>query len=295
MQVALEPGKYVLAVSGGVDSMVLLNVLRQLPGLDLLIAHVDHGIRPDSATDAALVSEIAKQYGLQFFSTTLQLGATASEALAREARYQFLESVRSEQGADAIVTAHHQDDAIETAILNMARGTGRRGLTALASTPTLQRPLLNISQAEITCYAQERKLTWREDSTNVDQRHLRNYIRHSIVPRFSAEQRQQFVGYLTNLRQLNADLDQALAEAVTQLTTDNQIDKQALRVLPSVVSKELLTAWWRQNDFRNYETKTVSRAFQTLRRGQTGAVVPLKKPFFMTMERTNLALHKYER
>lgn len=295
MQVALKPGKYVLAVSGGVDSMVLLDVLRQLPGVSLLVAHVDHGIRPDSALDAQLVGEIAQQYGLPFFSMSLELGAEASEALAREVRYQFLETLRIEQGADALVTAHHQDDAIETAILNMARGTGRRGLTALSSTPTLQRPLLNSSKAEITHYAQQCKLTWREDSTNVDQRHLRNYIRHSVVPRFSAEQRQQFVSYLTDLRQLNADLDQALAEAVSQLATNNQLDKQALRALPAVVAKELLTAWWRQNNFRNYETKTVVRAFQSLQRGQSGAIVPLKKPFYMTIGRAELALHKSER
>ncbi len=295
MQVELKPGKYVVAISGGVDSVVLLDALRQLPRVLLVVAHVDHGMRPDSTQDQVLVAESAASYNLPFYGTALALGPDASEASARQARYQFLEKLRQEQGALAIVTAHHQDDAVETAIINLARGTGRRGLTALADGPTLRRPLLNVTKAEILAYAGRHNLRWREDSTNSDERYLRNHIRHQVLPRFSAADQQQFVGYITQLRQINHELDQALTEAVERLADGLEIDRSALQALPPSVTKELLTAWWRLNGFHNYETKTIIRAYQALRRGQSGTIVPLKKPYFMIVGRAELALHMTER
>src|SRR5690606_5271626 len=106
--IKIRPGKYVVAVSGGVDSMVLLDLLRQKPKLELIVAHFDHGIRPDSAEDRKLVQRVAKHYDLPFVYAEGKLGPKASEALAREARYAFLRRVQAEQGAEAIITAHHQ-------------------------------------------------------------------------------------------------------------------------------------------------------------------------------------------
>src|SRR6185369_2891937 len=122
MQLKVRPGKYVVAVSGGVDSMVLLELLRQKPKLELIVAHFDHGIRPESGEDRKLVQRIAKHYELPFVYVEGHLGASASEALAREARYAFLRKVQAEQGAEAIITAHHQDDMLETAIMDLMRG-----------------------------------------------------------------------------------------------------------------------------------------------------------------------------
>ena len=127
LDITVKPGRYVLAVSGGVDSMVLLNLLQQQPDVQLTIAHFDHGIRTDSADDRRLVQAAARFYGLPVVYHEGQLGADASEATARQARYEFLRTVRLVANAKAIITAHHQDDVLETAILNMLRGTGRRG------------------------------------------------------------------------------------------------------------------------------------------------------------------------
>ena len=295
MQVELEPGKYVVAVSGGVDSMVLLHVLRQLPGVEIVVAHLDHGMRVDSLQDLSLVVQQATDYQLPFCSTRLELGQAASEATARQARYQFLELVRQEQGAAAIVTAHHQDDAIETAIINFARGTGRRGVTALADSPHLRRPFLQVSKAEILDYAEQHRLAWREDSTNNDLKYLRNYVRHHVLPKFNGENQQQFVSYISGLRHINKNLDKELIEAVANLSDGPEIDRASLQQLPASVTKELLTTWWRLNNFSNYETKTITRAYQALCRGKNGSIVPLKKPFFMTVGRTKLALDKHER
>src|SRR5689334_19288064 len=122
----VQPGKYVLAVSGGVDSMVLLHALQGRPGVKLVVAHYDHGIRPDSHEDRHLVQVVAAQHGLPFEYEEDWLGWGTSEETAREARYNFLERTRQRHKSDAIITAHHQDDVLETAIINLLRGTGRK-------------------------------------------------------------------------------------------------------------------------------------------------------------------------
>src|SRR5438270_2251525 len=118
MKVNVPPGRYVLAVSGGVDSMVLLDLLAKLPGLELVVAHFNHGIRPESVNDEELVANRAKRLNLPLELGYASLGQGASEATARQARYQFLEAVQKKYKAKAIITAHHQDDWIETAVIN---------------------------------------------------------------------------------------------------------------------------------------------------------------------------------
>src|SRR5690348_2939142 len=120
-----KPGNYVVAVSGGVDSVVLLDILSKQPGLKLTIAHFDHGIRNDSYKDRQFVEGLAKKYQLLFVYKEGSLGK-ASEAKAREARYEFLRKAQKDSGSQAIITAHHQDDLLETAILNMLRDSSRK-------------------------------------------------------------------------------------------------------------------------------------------------------------------------
>src|SRR5262249_18822874 len=153
----------VVAVSGGVDSMTLLDVLAKQPDLRLVVAHFDHGIRADSEQDRQLVQAAAERYGLPFVFDMGHLGPATSEAKARRARYDFLRRVQRSSGARAVVTAHHQDDVLETAMLNLLRGTGRRGLTSLNSRPGLERPLLDTPKWKIKDHALSARLNWRED------------------------------------------------------------------------------------------------------------------------------------
>src|SRR5882672_395858 len=185
MKLTVAPGKYVVAVSGGVDSMVLLDLVSQLPVLSLVVAHFDHGVRPDSIEDRQLVEQTAKTYGLPFVYDTAALGPSASEDAARRARYAFLHKVRTEQGAQGIILAHHQGDVVETMLLNLIRGTARRGLSSLQSTSELVRPLLNNTKSELQQYAEQQGVAWREDSTNTDPKYLRNYLRQHIIPKLS--------------------------------------------------------------------------------------------------------------
>lgn len=166
--------KYIVAVSGGVDSMVLLDMMVRASGHELVVAHFDHGIRSDSYLDEQLVRAAAARYGLAYETRREVLGASASEAHARERRYAFLRSLAQKHQA-SLVTAHHLDDLVETVAINLQRGTGWRGLAVLDS--GVSRPLIDIEKAALVEYARRNDIQWREDSTNASQKYLRNRVR----------------------------------------------------------------------------------------------------------------------
>lgn len=232
----------VVAVSGGIDSVALLDILRRQT-TSLIVAHVEHGIRDDTHEDEALVRRLAEAYGLPYVSTKLSLGARASEDLARQARYEWLETVRAEHGASAIATAHHQDDVLETIYLNIVRGTGWRGLCSLRQTPTRVRPLLSWSKQRIVEYAIERGLEWREDSTNDDLRYLRNRIRHGIMPRLTATHRQQLFGLYEKQVTLRDQLETECEKVTTDFTFKGGLRRYELIMVPDTVAYELLREW----------------------------------------------------
>ena len=171
--------RYVIAVSGGVDSVVLLDKLaKQYEPSQLLVAHFDHGIRSESAHDSEFVRELAAGYGIAFETKREELGSDASEEFARDRRYEFLRAVAKKHGAK-IMTAHHGDDIVETIAINLVRGTGWRGLAVLASSD-IDRPLLGVTKPELIDYANEHELTWHEDATNKDTKYLRNDLRQKL-------------------------------------------------------------------------------------------------------------------
>lgn len=174
----MQAKQYLLAISGGVDSMVLLDILARRKGIDITVAHVDHGIRSESARDAELVRSAAAQYGMPFVGTALKLGVHASEESARTARYAFLRQVARARSA-TIVTAHHADDVIESIAINLLRGTGWRGL-AVMNAPDISRPLIHKYKSEILAYAVRNRLVWHEDETNQSDRYLRNRVRQQL-------------------------------------------------------------------------------------------------------------------
>lgn len=170
---------YLVAVSGGVDSVVLLDVLYRHGLRNIIVAHVDHGIRPDSADDARFVEKLADRYGIAFESVRLELGAGASEEVARRERYDFLRTVAKKHRAH-IVTAHHADDVVETVAINLARGTGWRGL-AVFGAHDVYRPMTGWFKREVLAYAEAHRLEWCEDSTNQSGVYLRNRIRARVA------------------------------------------------------------------------------------------------------------------
>ena len=259
MRVELQPGTYVVAVSGGVDSVSLLHVLAQLPGVKLTVAHFDHGIRADSAEDRKLVQALARRYGLPFVFQEGHLGPSASEATARDARYGFLQDVRKTVDADAIITAHHQDDVLETAIINMLRGTGRKGVTALSSHRHLVRPLLHVPKDDVRAYAKEQGLVWREDSTNQDTVILRNYVRKLILPKLGPKGRQQLLSHIGHLRVLNRAIDNDLLLYLHVQSSRQVLDRHHFVQLPHAVAREVMAQWLRSHGITTFNTKLLER------------------------------------
>ncbi|RWZ78254.1 MAG: tRNA lysidine(34) synthetase TilS [Candidatus Microsaccharimonas sossegonensis] len=165
---------YIVAVSGGVDSIALLDMLARTKSYEIIVAHFDHGIRGDSADDASFVESLAAKYGMRYEKKREALGPDASEETARNRRYAFLRRVAQKYNG-RIVTAHHADDIVETIAINFRRGTGWRGLAVLDS--DVLRPLIHVHKADLIAYAKQHNLTWREDSTNGSDTYLRNRVR----------------------------------------------------------------------------------------------------------------------
>ena len=195
----------VVAVSGGADSMALLHLLMRLRtdwNLALVVAHLDHSLRPESADDAAFVGEMAKGWNLPFEMTKLPPGALTQkgnmEATARSLRYKFLAQVAAEQQVDGcpvdVAVAHTANDQAETVLMNLIRGSGVHGLAGMRAVRPLLlenetvpgvrvvRPLLDVSRSEIMQYLREHDISWREDPSNEDRTFVRNRVRHEILP-----------------------------------------------------------------------------------------------------------------
>ena len=273
-KVNLPAGKYVVAVSGGVDSMILLDMLVQQPALDLIVAHFDHAMRPDSASDCDFVAKAAKSYSLPFVSQRAKTGQLHSEADARTARYAFLDSVMAEHQAQAVVTAHHQDDVIETMLINLIRGTGWRGLIALTNTATRQRPLLNLTKTQLKDYAEQHNLSWREDSTNQDRRYLRNQLRHDWLPRLDRidpDWRTSLLALRAQLQQLEPAINQTVTELQDWLHTNpTTLDRDRFTSLPHPLARELLAAELRQQDQTNLTTQRLEQLVHFAKTARNG-------------------------
>lgn len=208
-----------VAVSGGADSTALLHLLvdahAELP-LDLHVLHVDHRLRPASEADALAVVGLAS--GLRLPCRVLcpsvdLIGGASVEAAAREARYEALEDAADELGLSRILTAHTLDDQAETVLLRMLRGTGVKGLRAIApERGRIVRPLLAVRRQELRTYLRERGIPWLEDPSNDDLRFDRNWLRSEILPRLEARR----PGVAANLARL-ADLARADEAALGEM------------------------------------------------------------------------------
>lgn len=291
MKVVLpKAGKYVVAVSGGVDSVALLDVLRTESEIELVVAHFDHGIREDSEQDRLLVQELAKSYELPFAYEEGHLGEGASEAAARVARYDFLRKAMTEHQAQAIVTAHHQDDVLETAIINLLRGSGRKGLTSLSSQDGLFRPLLGVSKQELIAYAKDQGLRWREDSTNSDETYLRNYVRHRLLSKFDETARAKLLEVITDLRETNDELDTLLVNELRNQSDFGVINRKWFIGLPHAVAREVLASWLRLHELRSFDSQTLERLVVAAKVAPAGKQFPVLGGHSMVVKIDNLAL-----
>lgn len=286
--------QYVLAVSGGIDSVVLLHIMARHMASQLssglLVAHFDHGIRDDSSADRQFVEALARSHGLPFAYEQVALGRGVSEAAARDARYAFLRRLKAEHGARAIVTAHHSDDVLETAILNLMRGTGRKGLSSLQTTDELYRPLLRTPKAHIRAYAQKHGLQWREDSTNANTEYLRNYVRLKLLPRLHADDRKRLEVMIAKAHRYNQTIDKRLAEQLSLQPDSRQLDRHWFIMLPHAVSREVMAAWLRANGLADFDRRTIERLTVAAKTYMSGKQADISKHLVMHVGSEQLSL-----
>lgn len=189
-RLGLAPGRVIVAVSGGPDSVALLELLavdRASHHLDLVVCHVDHGIADDSGAAATLVASHAERHGLRLVRVNLGLGPAATETAARAARHDALEAVRVAECATCIMLGHHADDQAETVLMRLLRGSGPAGLAGMAARDgVLVRPLLPFRRGYLARYVRERNLAVWDDPANRDTRHLRSWMREELMPAVTA-------------------------------------------------------------------------------------------------------------
>ncbi len=195
-QLISRGARIVVGVSGGLDSVTLLDLLATLQApmkLRLRIGHLDHAMREESADDRAFVETLGARYGIPVTATRRNISAVAVtqgwslEDAARRTRYAFLLEVARTYSADTICVAHTADDQAETVLMRLLRGTGILGLAAMPpkrrlADAWLARPLLSVWRRDIRRYATDRHLMFREDPSNLDRRFLRNRVRHDLLP-----------------------------------------------------------------------------------------------------------------
>ena len=188
--------RVIVAVSGGVDSMVLLHILRDLAhdwDLTLGLAHLDHQMRPDSSEDARFVADHARSLGLPLFQEAVDVPAhiersrSSPEAGARAVRYRVLRDAAHDFDASAVALGHTLDDRVETFFLNLLRGAGLDGLAGMPATRhecdlRYVRPLVDVARSEVDAYAKTQGVPYREDPSNRDPRYERNRVRHELMP-----------------------------------------------------------------------------------------------------------------
>ena len=181
--------KLLLAISGGLDSVVLAVLCHRLK-LNFALAHCNFKLRgSESDQDQQFVEALAKRLKLEVYTKSFETEEEAkrlkfsTQMTARKLRYDWFEALADEHGFEHILTAHHADDQLETFLINLSRGTGIEGLMGI---PTINdkvvRPLLPFSRAELAAYAHEEGLNWREDSSNAETKYLRNKLRHALIP-----------------------------------------------------------------------------------------------------------------
>ena len=239
-----QPAERVLvAVSGGPDSLALLSLLRDLLPtlpLHLTVAHFDHGWRPDSASDAQFVADLAHRWGYAALAARADPALPHTEAAARDARYQFLRDAAARAGCTAIALGHTRDDQVETLLLHLLRGSGSRGLAAMGHrSGDLARPLLDVPRVDLEDYLTSRRLTPRRDSTNDDPRFARNRLRQILLPAIDAFE-PSARRLLAQTAEILGNEDRLLEEQVDQLAAGILEDRAAFDALPPALQRRLL-------------------------------------------------------
>lgn len=225
-----------LAISGGVDSMVMLDLFHKT-GFEIGMAHCNFQLRDtESDQDQVFIEKYSKEHSITLFVTQFDTKAFAEDyklsiqVAARELRYKWFHELLATNNYDYVLTAHHADDSIETFLINLSRGSGLEGFTGIPTqNGKVIRPLLNFGREEILYYANEKNIQWREDSSNASDKYLRNKIRQEMVPVLKALNPNfisSFQNTLDNLQQSMTLVDDASRIVYRKVVEDEENQKK---------------------------------------------------------------------
>jgi tRNA(Ile)-lysidine synthase len=244
--------KIIVAVSGGIDSCVLLFLLHEL-NFNCVVVHCNFSLRnEESDNDENFVKELSKEYHFEFetkkFETTFfaEENGISIQMAARELRYSFFEETRKKHDCKFIATAHHADDNIETLFINLIRGTGLKGLSGIpVKTEKIVRPLLFATRNEIYAFAKKNEIKWREDSSNQSVKYMRNKIRHDLLPMIEEIKpgfSKQILRNIEHFGETNNLLKEILNEKIKEITfnSDNKLFIDISELLKSESGKTFL-------------------------------------------------------
>lgn len=282
---ALSPDEsYLVGVSGGRDSVVLLHWLRARGFSRLIVCHLNHLLRGRAAqADARFVRELAASEGLQLEEAECDVRALARErklsveAAARAARYGFFVEAARRQRCPRIFLAHHADDLVETFLINLFRGAGATGLRSMReesahclgrTTLRVWRPLLGAWREEIDAYVAAHELFYREDATNQRLEPLRNRFRHRIIPQLEAEMGRAIRPSIWRAAQILAEEEETLEELTP-------VDLQTARDAPLALQRRAVRRWLRDQEVAEVGFDLVERVRQLLDPGSGVAKVNL--------------------
>ncbi len=246
--------KVVVAVSGGVDSMVLLGLcLNYFQDGGIAVAHVNHNIRAGNKEEEIFIREYCEKKNIQYYSTVLEWGGNEkqSEEQFRKKRYDFLESIREKTSSKFLLTAHHANDLLETFLFRLSRGAGIYGLLSpKVLEGNLFRPLLSVFKNEIQAYAVKHSILWKEDPTNQDDIYARNKIRNQVIPVLQSihpTAETNILQYIEDLRAYQLYIESEIIKflEVTPFPLEIKVFKQ----MDSLFQKELLLFPLRRYNF----------------------------------------------
>ena len=232
----LKGKKLLLAVSGGIDSMVLMRLCIEMK-MDISVAHCNFSLRGDeSDADEYFVKSQTDKLQIPIFIKKFDTKKIAEkekssiQVVARNLRYEWFNTLLINNDYDYILTAHHLDDSLETFLINFTRGSGLNGLTGIPQqNVSIVRPLLPFSRTEIEIFANENKVEWREDSSNASDKYLRNKLRHDVIPmlkELNPSLLHSFENTISNLQQAQSLVDDASRIVYRKVVTDTNFQKR---------------------------------------------------------------------
>ncbi len=271
--------KFLIGVSGGRDSLVLLHALSALHYQKLVVCHLNHGLRgKEGMADATLVRRQARFLGLPFETERVSASQAARETgqsvelAARELRIAFFSQCARRHRCPRLFLAHHAGDQIETCLFNFLRGSGAAGIAGikpLSQIGSLQilRPLLSLSRQEITAYAEENQLPWREDASNAETVYTRNRLRHEVLPAVERVMGPAFPAAILRaaeiLREEDAWMESQIPPVPSRLSTPNLLG------MPLALRRRLVRRWLIHHGIAEAGFQETERVLSLLR-GEAG-------------------------